>query len=272
MLIAERLGVVVGRRWLLDGVTLTVRPGELVVVLGPNGAGKSTLLACLSGALPPSSGSITIDGRRLADVPATDLARRRAVVAQTNVVTMPIHAEEVVTLGRMPHEERAAHTRNVVAAAMAAADADDFIGRVVPTLSGGEQQRVHLARALAQVWPEDLSRTRYLLLDEPTSSLDLAHQAQVMATARSLAESGYGVLAILHDLNLAAATADRLALLDDGRLVADGKPDEVLTPATISHVFGVTADVVERPDGRGPLIVPRVPAHCPSRIGQWSLS
>ncbi len=256
MLAAERVGVLVGRRWLIAGVSLQVRPGELAVVLGPNGAGKSTLLACLSGALRLSTGRVTIDGRPLAGVEPRELARRRAVLAQANVITMPIHAEEIVALGRVPHVEPAAATREVVAGAMVAADGDGFIGRTVPTLSGGEQQRVHLARALAQIWPEPPGRPRYLLLDEPTASLDLAHQAQVMATARALADAGHGVLAILHDLNLAAATADRLVVLDRGRLVAAGPPGAVLTAELVAQVFGLGADILARPDGLGPLVVP----------------
>lgn len=256
MLAASRLGVIVRGRWLIESISFAVRPGELVVVLGPNGAGKSTLLACLSGALLPSAGQITLDGAPLAQIEAKELARRRAVVAQATVVPVPIHAEEITALGRVPHPDTAARSRAVVASAMTAADAHTFIGRPVPTLSGGEQQRVHLSRALAQIWPEATSLPRYLLLDEPTSNLDLAHQARVMATARALADDGNGVLAILHDLNLAAATADRLVLLDKGRLVADGPPADVLTHTTIDRVFGLTADVLERPDGRGPLVVP----------------
>ncbi|MFW5679488.1 MAG: heme ABC transporter ATP-binding protein [Pseudomonadota bacterium] len=258
MLAARGIGVRVGRRWLIEGVSLGVGPGELVVMLGPNGAGKSTLLACLSGARTPSTGRVTLDGRPLHLIDATALAKRRAVLAQANMLTMPLHAEEVVALGRVPHVERAAEGRAVVAAAMAATDVDGFIGRTVPTLSGGEQQRVHLARALAQIWPERAALPRYLLLDEPTSSLDLAHQAEVMATARAFADAGHGVLAILHDLNLAAATADRLVVLDRGRLAAEGPASEVLSAALVERVFGVRADILARPDGRGPLVVPHL--------------
>jgi iron complex transport system ATP-binding protein len=144
----------------------------------------------------------------------------------------------------------------VVAAALHTADASALIARSVATLSGGEQQRVHLARALAQIWPDDATGPRYLLLDEPTASLDLAHQAQVMATARALADAGHGVLAVLHDLNLAAAVADRLVLLDGGRLAAAGPPAAVLTAERVGTVFRINVDVVARPDGRGPLVVP----------------
>jgi iron complex transport system ATP-binding protein len=256
MLEAHRIGVQLGRRWPLDGVSVQLRPGELVVVLGPNGAGKSTLLACLAGGREPTFGRITLDGRPLAAIAAKALARRRAVLAQAHHVTLPVHAEEIVGLGRIPHVEPPARGRAVVAGAMATADADAFIGRSVPTLSGGEQQRVHLARALAQIWPDGPATPRYLLLDEPTSSLDLAHQAQVMATARALADAGHAVLAILHDLNLAAATADRLVVLDRGRLAAAGAPEAILTPQLVAAVFGLGADVLARPDGRGPLVVP----------------
>ncbi|NBB70613.1 MAG: heme ABC transporter ATP-binding protein [Alphaproteobacteria bacterium] len=256
MLEARNVTVAVGRQRLLDRVSVTLAPGELVVVLGPNGAGKSTLLGCLAGARTPIAGRVTLDGRPLARLEPRELARRRAVLAQNTVVTLPVHAEEVVALGRVPHADAATATRRVVAAALDTADASAFIARSVATLSGGEQQRVHLARALAQIWPDDGTAARYLLLDEPTASLDLAHQAQVMATARALADAGHGVLAILHDLNLAAAVADRLVLLDGGRLAAAGPPAAVLVEDTIARVFGLAADVVARPDGRGPLVVP----------------
>jgi len=256
MLEARDLTVAVGRKRLLDRVSVTLAPGELVAVLGPNGAGKSTLLGCLAGARVPTSGRVTLDGRPLAKLDARALARRRAVLAQNTVVTMPVHTEELAALGRVPHADDGAGTRRVVAAALEAADASVFIARSVATLSGGEQQRVHLARALAQIWPGDGTRPRYLLLDEPTASLDLAHQARVMATARALADAGHGVLAILHDLNLAAATADRLVLLDDGRLAAAGPPATVLTAERVAAVFGLAVDVVARPDGCGPLVVP----------------
>ena len=260
MLEARHLTVAVGRHRLLDRVSLTLAPGELVAVLGPNGAGKSTLLGCLAGARALTAGRVTLDGHPLARLDAGALARRRAVLAQNTVVTLPVHAEEVVALGRVPHADDATATRRVVAAALDAADASPFIARSVATLSGGEQQRVHLARALAQIWPDDGTAPRYLLLDEPTASLDLAHQAQVMATARALADAGHGVLAILHDLNLAAAAADRLVLLDGGRLAASGPPTAVLTGERIAAVFGLAVDVVSRPDGRGPLVVPHAVA------------
>jgi iron complex transport system ATP-binding protein len=263
MLAAHEVTVAVGGRRLVDRVSLTLAPGELVVVLGPNGAGKSTLLGCLAGARVPTAGRVTLDGRSLPQVDARALARRRAVLAQNTVITMPVHTEEVVALGRVPHADDATGTRRVVAAALDTADAAAFIARSVTTLSGGEQQRVHLARALAQIWPDDGTRPRYLLLDEPTASLDLAHQAQVMATARALADAGHGVLAILHDLNLAAVTADRLVLLDGGRLVAEGPAAAVLTAERVAAVFGLAVDVVARPDGRGPLVVPHAVATRP---------
>ncbi|MFP4125881.1 MAG: heme ABC transporter ATP-binding protein [Alphaproteobacteria bacterium] len=256
MLAAQDVTVAVGGRLLLDRVSLTLAPDELVAVLGPNGAGKSTLLGCLAGARPPTAGRVTLDGRPLAKLEPRALARRRAVLAQNTVITMPAHAEEVVALGRIPHADDPAGTRRVVAAALDTADAGPFIARSVATLSGGEQQRVHLARALAQIWPADGTAACYLLLDEPTASLDLAHQAQVMATARALADAGHGVLAILHDLNLAAAVADRLVLLAGGRLAAAGPPAAVLTAERIAAVFAIDVDVVARPDGRGPLVVP----------------
>ncbi|MEO1018460.1 MAG: heme ABC transporter ATP-binding protein [Pseudomonadota bacterium] len=256
---ASSIGVAVAGKWLLDNLSLTLVPGELVIVLGPNGAGKSTLLGCLSGARQPTVGQVMLDGRSLAEFMPRAVACRRSVVAQNNSSVMPIHAEEVVELGRFPHSDRLAYRRQIVSEAMVMSDIGDFVGRTLPTLSGGEQQRTHFARALAQIWPNGEGTARYLLLDEPTASLDLEHQAELMGMARALAHAGHGVLAILHDLNLAACTADRVLLLNAGKLAAEGKPADVLTARCIETVFRIRVDVLPRPDKAGPLIVPRVP-------------
>ncbi len=256
MLVAD--GVAVGAR--LRPASLALSPGELVAVLGPNGAGKSTLLQALAGTLAPTAGEVRLEGRPLAAWPAKALARRRAVLSQQPAVSLPVRVEELVALGRAPHGDGHRAGR-ILAAAMQAADCDGFIGRTLPTLSGGEQQRVHLARAFAQVWPEGTGRPAYLLLDEPTASLDLAHQVDLLAKVRAFTCAGNAALVILHDLNLATAIADRVALLADGELRALGRPRQVLTAETIEAVFGLAVDLVAHPHRPGPLVVPRpVPA------------
>jgi iron complex transport system ATP-binding protein len=264
MLTAQAVTVRRGGRTVLDGVDLAVAPGELLGVIGPNGAGKSTLLQVLSNALAPHAGTVALDGRPLARWGRSALARRRAVLPQAPVVAFPFCARDVVALGRSPHAGLSGRDRDreIVAAALAEADAAHLGERAYDTLSGGERQRVHLARVLAQVWaPADGDAACYLLLDEPTNNLDLAHQHALLAQARRFARRGHGVLAILHDPNLAAGYADRIAVLQAGRIAAAGAPAEVLTPALLRRTFGLAVEVWERPAGGGPLIVPLPEMH-----------
>ena len=240
----------------LQPVDLALEPGEVLAVLGPNGAGKSTLLQVLAGTLEPAAGEARLDGRPLRTWPAKALARRRAVLGQQQLVQLPVRVEELVALGRAPQGD-AHRAWPIVAAAMQAADCAGFIGRTVPTLSGGEQQRVHLARAFAQIWPERPVQAAYLLLDEPTASLDLAHQAALLAKVRAFTRAGHAALVILHDLNLAAAFADRIALMAEGRLITVDTPGDVLTAARIEAVFGLGVEVVPHPHRPGALVVPR---------------
>lgn len=242
-----------GRRAILRDLDLRLEAGELLAVLGPNGAGKSTLLAALAGELRPSRGELKFDGLPLHRLPAPERARRLAVLPQECAADFPFTAAEIVALGRLPHGGAVDDDR-WVEQSLRAAGVLHLAHRLVPSLSGGERQRVHFARALAQLAGTDASLGRCLLLDEPTSSLDLEHQHQVLSTAQALALGGVGVVAILHDPNLAAAYADRVLLLHDGRAAALGQPDEVLTPARMDAVFRVHADVVPHPRSHRPLL------------------
>ena len=246
----------IGAKTLVDGVSLCLRPGEVLAVIGANGAGKTTLLRLLSGELRPTEGAVWLDGRALASSDAEMLARRRAVLPQQSTLTFGFTAMEVVLLGRTPHRTRHVHDLDVARRAMQAAGVTHLAERSYPTLSGGEQQRVHLARALAQIWDAPEDGHRYLLLDEPTASLDLAHQHGVLRTARRCARAGVGVLAVLHDLNLAAQHADRIAVLCRGRLLAEGPPEAVLTPEIIRRAFDISVFVTEHPCAACLLIVP----------------
>jgi iron complex transport system ATP-binding protein len=222
----------------------------VLAVVGENGAGKSTLLRVLSGEVRPSSGSVTLSGKSLGAYPVLELARRRAVLSQDQSVSFTFTALEVARMGRHPHGETRAS--EIALEALRLCDAAQLESRVFATLSGGERQRVQLARTLAQVWdvPDAL-----LLLDEPTSQLDIKHQQATLRMARAAAERGAGVLVILHDLNLAAVSADRIVMLSHGRSVASGKPWDVLTADRIRRVFGASVSVISHPETSQPLVI-----------------
>jgi len=236
------------RREVLSSVDLTLARGDLVALAGTNGSGKTTLLRLLTGVLQPDAGVVRFEGRPLRDWRRMDLARRVAVLPQQLDLPVGFRVAELVEMGRAPHARRLfASTEadeRAVARALADAGALDLADRFAEELSGGERQRLLVAMALAQ--EPDL-----LLLDEPTLHLDLAHQVALLAAIRRLRDQrGLTVLAVLHDLNLAAAFAPRVAILDEGRIVADGPPAEVLTPDLVRRVFGVQVDEALTPDGR----------------------
>jgi len=258
MLCADNVGLSIGPARLVDNVSLAVDAGEVLVIIGPNGAGKSSLLRILSGERRPCAGRIEMAGRPLGDWRAKAAARRRAVLSQSSDLRFPFTVREVVLIGRTPHLNGGESIRDegVVDAAMKAAEVTHLGRRSYPTLSGGEQQRVHLARVLAQIWNEpEEGGTRYLLLDEPTSNLDVRHQHLTMRLARSMAGQGVGVIAVLHDFNLAAMYADRIAVLRNGTLAEVGIVREVLRADMFSQVFGVDVAVMDHPKADCPLIV-----------------
>jgi iron complex transport system ATP-binding protein len=245
MLVVENVTLAYGPRRVLHGVSLAVRPGEVLALVGPNGAGKSTVLRACAGELAPVAGRITVGGAEIAGLAPVERARRVAVVPQAARLPEGFTALETVLMGRTAYlgwfsRERSCD-RAIVHRALERTCTAELADRPIGELSGGEQQRVLLARALAQEAP-------LLLLDEPTAHLDLRHQAGVLALVRDLARrEGRAVLLALHDLNLAAQYADRLALLADGRLRAEGAPDEVLTPAHLAPAYGVPFDVHTHP-------------------------
>jgi len=232
MLAARKATFAVNGRNLVDSVDLTLRPGRLVAVVGPNGAGKSTLLRLLSGQLAPTGGTIELDGRSLSQYSAVELSHRRAVVPQSTALSFPFTVREVVLLGAtVPgFVSRSAHVERTANECIAAVGLLGFENRLFTQLSGGERQRTHIARALLQLAvggpPGELSTV--LLLDEPTASLDLAHQVIVLHEARRQARAGRAVLAILHDLNLAAAYADEFVLMNRGAIAARGRAADVM--------------------------------------------
>ncbi len=244
--------VVRGGREVVSGVDLVVRHGELVGLVGPNGSGKSTLMGVLAGDLEPASGTASLDGRPIAGWGVRELAMRRAMLLQHVEISFPFRVLDVVRMGRSPWAGTAAEDDDdpAVAAAMSDTDVAELAAREYTSLSGGERARAALARVLAQ-------GTGILLLDEPTASLDLQHQELVMGVARRRASQGVAVVVVAHDLQLAAAWADRVVMLEHGRTAADGPPREVLTEALLSRVYRTPVEVVPHPTTGAPVILPR---------------
>ena len=228
----------------LRSIDLDISSGESIALIGPNGSGKSTLLRIVSGVLPPDSGSVRLDGMPIGTLSARQIARRLAMVEQERPMGFDFTVREVVAMGRIPHAGRFARTsrgdRHAIDRALDLADVRDLADRSIRAVSGGERQRVHLAMALAQE-PEAL------LLDEPTTHLDLRHQTQFMGIVRERAEEGMMVLVAIHDLTLAAQAADRIALLAGGRIVVVGTPNDVLNVPNVRRAFGVDVIVEDHP-------------------------
>lgn len=235
------LSVSLGGRAILEGIDWTARAGEFICVLGPNGAGKSTLLRALSGLL--KANGVTLDGRALDSLSPRERARQIAWLPQTGQAVWPLDVRAVVALGRMPHgvtlDSLGARDNDAIENAIKACDLEALASRDVTTLSGGERARALLARALAVEAP-------VLLADEPVSALDPQHQLTVMDALRAQARRGRLVIAVLHDLTLAARFADRILLMSDGRIAADGPPQTVLTGALLRDVFGVEVVTLEQ--------------------------
>lgn len=255
-LIAENISVKIGRSEIVSGLSLSARAGELTAIVGPNGSGKTTLMRALTGDLP-HRGRITLNGQDLARLPPETLARRRGVLPQAAALAFPFTVAEVVRIG-IEADPRQAEA--LIPLALAKVGLPGFSGRLYQQLSGGEQQRVQLARVLAQVWqPSDAEGPRWLMLDEPVSSLDIAHQLVVMRLARDYAQAGGGVIAVMHDLNLTALFADRVIIMAKGRMLAQGSPAEVITDDILSSAYGCDLRVNAVPP-QGPWVLPQLVA------------
>lgn len=254
-LVAENVTFEYNRRRVLKGISLSVPKGSFFGLLGPNGAGKTTLLKILARALRPKTGRVLLNGQDIAGLPQREVARRLAVVPQEEDLNFPFTVFQVVLLGRYPHLRRFQREREsdlaVVRWAMRATAIEGLAGRPVTALSGGERRRVAIARALAQE-PE------ILILDEPTAHLDIAHQLQVLRLLQRLTrEQGLTVIAAVHDLNLAAAYMDQVALLHQGEVAAAGPPAAVLTRGNIRAAYGVEVVVLRHPDHGWLHVIPK---------------
>ncbi len=260
MLEARSVGYKVAGNPLISDVSVSVSAGEVVAIIGPNGAGKSTLLKILAGEMKATTGVVKLDGRDISKMSPARLAGRRAVVPQTTSLAFPFIVSEVVTLGySVPgfgsHNRR---SRTLVREAMERADLAHLADRSYPTLSGGERQRVHLARALCQLRasPEGAG-TSVLLLDEPTSNLDLSHQLLILDEARKEADRGVAVLVVLHDLNLAADYANRMVLMYTGRIDCVGLPKDVIEDRVLSQAFQCDVRTNTAPALGTPFVLPQ---------------
>lgn len=247
-LTVRNLGVRKSGRWIISGINLELAPGRLCVLLGGNGAGKTTLLQALSGDLAADSGTVTLDQRLLADWRAVALAQRRAVLTQHDNLRFPFRVSEVVALSHLPWSgtTRRAHTDEIDRAALRAAHADAFVHRIYTELSGGERARVRFAQVLAQVWDQPGA---FLLLDEPLAHLDFAYRQRCLEEARRQARRGLGVIAVLHDPNLAVRYADDVVLLQEGHLIGCGPAADWLTAGRLSQIYDCTVTRVD--DGTG---------------------
>lgn len=238
-----------GRR-IVDDAGIALNPGELTVLAGPNGAGKTTLARALAG-LIASDGEVTFNGKPFGSMGLRERARALAYLPQGHEFHWPMRVDAIVALGREPHADpfsrKTEADRAAITRAMAATSIEPFADRLITTLSGGECARVAIARALATEAP-------VLIADEPTASLDERHRLIVMELLRNIARQGAAVIAIIHNLTLAMRFADKVVLMNEGRIVASGTPQDALTPERIANVFGVSVNRIETPDG--PVLVP----------------
>ena len=247
---ARQVSLCRGNRWLLSNIKLDIDCGQMLGVIGPNGSGKTTLLSLLAGDFSPSSGEIYYENLLINDYTLIDRAKYRSVMSQRQEIVFNYTVREIVEMGIVDESgiNINTHTTDRVQNIIELLQLEELRDRNVRTLSGGEQQRVHIARALVQIWQEkSYADPRFLLLDEPTSSLDLAHEIQVLEILRAEVKKGLGVMVVFHDLNLTAHFADKVALISRGKIVAYGTPEQVLEPEILTNIYGLAMTVSKKP-------------------------
>lgn len=239
-----------GKKTLIEDISINIVPGKVLAVVGPNGAGKSTLLSVLAGDNKPTSGYIEYDYKHINRLDINQRALTRSVMSQGQAIAFNFSVTEIVMMGWLyyDHNRYENDFEKTLDKIAQQCDIVHLLDRTYNTLSGGEQKRVHFARALLQLWlPGSTNQNRYLLLDEPLANLDITHEIRMLQITRQKAENGIGVLIVLHDLNLAARFADNVALLNQGKLIAQGTPEEVLNQASLSDVYGIPITVNHNP-------------------------
>ncbi|QCQ17322.1 heme ABC transporter ATP-binding protein [Microbacterium sp. RG1] len=247
----DAIGLRLGGADILRDISLGIGFGRVVALVGPNGAGKSSLMGIMAGDVRPASGEVLLGGRPIGALRPSELARMRSVLLQENRVAFAFTAHDVVEMGRAPWQGAGDGRDDVaIVEAMAAADVAHLAERTYASLSGGEKARVSLARVLAQETP-------VVLLDEPTAALDLRHQEDVLRIARRLAAAGRAVVVVLHDLSLAAAYADEVAMVAAGTLAAFGAPADVITADRVESVYATPVRILADPDTGRPIVLPR---------------
>jgi len=260
MLQAKNITYSIGSKIILNQVDIKTQAGELLVIAGPNGAGKSTLLKVLSERTKLKTGCVTLNEKDVMLYSPNELAKTRAVLSQSFSTGLLFQVEEIIMMGRYPHFNEYPNQidLDIVKEIIKELDIEHLASRAYVTLSGGEQQRVQLGRVLAQIWKETnhTGGTKYLFLDEPVSSLDLYHQQTVLQTASRLAQSGYCVIAVLHDLNLISQYATHVLLMHQGNVEAYGSAEHVFTKERIKHVYGLDVHLIQDPVSEQLLIVP----------------
>lgn len=256
-LTGENLTVGYDRRNVICGLDVTIPTGEVTVIVGPNACGKSTLLRALARMIPTSTGQVLLDGSRIGDLAAKEVARRLALLPQSPIAPDGIVVEDLVARGRYPHQgllkQWSAADAKAVESALQRAGVVELRDRMVGELSGGQRQRVWIAMVLAQDTP-------LLLLDEPTTFLDISHQVEVLNLCRRLHGEGVTVVAVLHDLNLAFRYADHLIVMKGGEIVAEGRPGDIVTADLIDGVFDLPCRIIADPETATPLVIPLAPA------------
>lgn len=251
MLQLKNISYLAKTRTLLHNTSCELNNGELIAIVGSNGAGKSTMMRCISGEYRPASGSVIWKGKDISQYRITDMAKERAMLTQANNTNTGFNVSQVVMLGRYPHYDYypAKSDNEIVESSISSQGLDRFKERSYSTLSGGEQQRVHLARVMAQLceavdnnkpWAKD----KLLLLDEPLNNLDIRYQMDMLRSVKKFAEAGNTVIAVLHDINLALHFAHTILLMKEGRVIAHGKPSEVITEENIMECFQIPCQIL----------------------------
>ena len=256
-LVVEQVSVSAGKTRIVQDLSFHAKAGEVLAIIGPSGSGKTTLMKAMTGELP-YSGGITLAGLEVGGLSPEVLAAMRGVLPQASQISFPLNVAEVVGLGLTSSRRERSFRARRIAEALAKVGLSGFEGRSYQELSGGEQQRVQLARVLCQVWdplPQE-GLPHWLFLDEPVSSLDIKHQVQIMQLAADYAKRGGGVVAVMHDLNLTAAFADRVLVMQGGRRLAFGARDEVMQAELLSKAYDFPLEILTPPGGGRPVIVP----------------